>query len=234
MHNKTQKVHRVSYELAKGTIDEGLLVRHKCDNKQCCNPDHLELGTAIDNAADYFNRREITIPSKLNKELEKQIKNCNSLVEICAFHITNGVLNNNSCISSIATPRPDGYYRVIYKSKRYYLHRLILADKLNKDYADINITRHTCNNKSCINPDHLVEGNRVENSLDSISIRKNVFLNKEIVLEIKKDLLNTNLDIRGSKKEFDKKWASKLSVSEAAISNVRIGKTWSDVKLNNG
>jgi HNH endonuclease len=44
--------HRIVYHVWWGPIRYGLLVRHRCDNPPCSNPDHLELGTASDNAQD--------------------------------------------------------------------------------------------------------------------------------------------------------------------------------------
>lgn len=77
--NKKYTVHRFVYEQMFGEIPEGLEVRHRCDNRSCCNPYHLELGTHGDNMRDMVERGRSAKGSKkknarLTEENVREIK----------------------------------------------------------------------------------------------------------------------------------------------------------------
>ena len=56
IEGKVYKAHRVSWVIHFGDIPLETLVLHKCDNSKCVNPEHLFLGTHMDNRIDAINK----------------------------------------------------------------------------------------------------------------------------------------------------------------------------------
>ena len=56
-NSKTDKAHRVAWEIAnRESVPSNLKVLHTCDNRHCCNPKHLFIGTQQDNMDDMVNK----------------------------------------------------------------------------------------------------------------------------------------------------------------------------------
>lgn len=71
--------HRVSWQLRHGEIPEGMFACHKCDVRNCVNPDHLFLGDHASNVADMMAKGrqakgEASGPSKLNPDKVRAIR----------------------------------------------------------------------------------------------------------------------------------------------------------------
>lgn len=72
LNGKTQKAHRVSYEIFKGKIPDGKLVCHSCDEPSCVNPDHLFIGTNYTNNLDKTKKGRAA--KKLSADQVKEIR----------------------------------------------------------------------------------------------------------------------------------------------------------------
>lgn len=79
---KKKTIHRLVYQEHFGRIDEDLVIRHKCDNRLCINPEHLEIGTHSENVMDRDIRHRTAIGnrngrSKLDEDKIRYIRNSN-------------------------------------------------------------------------------------------------------------------------------------------------------------
>jgi hypothetical protein len=111
LFKKKHLAHRVAFLFAYGTVPEELCVLHVCDNPICCRPDHLFLGTRIDNNHDCLekgrhsrtsrNRGESCGSSKLKEADVKMIRERYATETITQARLANEYGVNQSTITYI-------------------------------------------------------------------------------------------------------------------------------------
>lgn len=61
---------RLAWEITNGPVARGKMCCHVCDNRACCNPAHMFLGTAQDNMADMRAKGRAVPPPRLRQDGE--------------------------------------------------------------------------------------------------------------------------------------------------------------------
>ena len=68
---KTISAHRHAYELSKGSIPHGGQVLHRCDNPSCVNPEHLFIGSNVDNMRDMSSKGRASMAKLTPGDVER-------------------------------------------------------------------------------------------------------------------------------------------------------------------
>lgn len=72
VNGRSQRAHRIGYEIQFGDIPEGMMGCHRCDNPSCVRPDHIFPGTTKDNSEDARRKGRLATgdrsPSRLHPE----------------------------------------------------------------------------------------------------------------------------------------------------------------------
>lgn len=71
--NRLVNAHRFIWEITNGKIPDGYYVCHKCDIRNCVNPEHLFLGTHNDNMRDMVNKNHSTKGNRHSSKLYPEL-----------------------------------------------------------------------------------------------------------------------------------------------------------------
>lgn len=123
---------RLAYEEANGPIPKGFCIHHRCRNKRCVSPKHLQ----ILELAEPLNRSgSVVLGDRFWSKVSK---------------IPGG------CWEWVARGS-GGYGSFRFAGKNTHPHRLACAGYYDKKLADLKglVVHHNCKNKGCVNPKHL-------------------------------------------------------------------------------
>ena len=111
--NRNVRAHRVAYELFVGSIPNGHLICHHCDNRWCVNPQHLFAGTHKDNLVDMGQkgRQRLQIdPKSMTGKNNHQSKLTNNDVQRIKSLLRKG--GNQSAIAREHGVSPDAINKI--------------------------------------------------------------------------------------------------------------------------
>jgi hypothetical protein len=79
---KGSTAHKRSYEDHVGPVPKGSVLRHTCDNKACCNPDHLVIGSQRDNYYDMSEEKRSELHRKAGNTLSAKIESGEIMIDL--------------------------------------------------------------------------------------------------------------------------------------------------------
>jgi hypothetical protein len=129
------------------------------------------------------------------------------------------------CIIPLKKPMPSGYVQVLVFGYYDYAHRFVYEQITGKN-ADGLVVRHSCHNKSCINPDHLSLGTHADNVNDKVVAGRH----PHGVTHYKNKL--TEAQVRLIKADTQHTYAElshMFGISRGGIHNIKTGKSWKHI-----
>lgn len=138
--------------------------------------------------------------------------------------------NKNGCMEWTGSKFPNGYGQIKIKGKMMGAHRFSWK-LINSHIPEKMCICHICDNKICVNIEHLFLGTVKDNCLDKVSKKRSVFGERNGRCVIKES------DIQKIRKELSKgidqrDIAKKYGVAQTTISAIKLKKSWKYLKEN--
>lgn len=160
------RAHRLSFELANGSIPDGLQIHHTCDNPPCVRPQHLWAGSALENTADMIAKGRGWFGGLTRDEQWKS--QYQPTVELTAARFWAHVQKapGDQCWLWDTISPTARYGRLGVGGKQVAAHRLAYELVHGSIPAGLYVC-HICDTPACVRPSHLFLGTALENNQDS-------------------------------------------------------------------
>jgi hypothetical protein len=119
---------------------------------------------------------------------------------------------------------PNGYGQVHLKGKTVLAHRAAY-EVANGPIPDGLFVLHSCDNRKCVNPDHLSVGTRDDNAADMVSKLRQAHGTKNGHAKLTSEQVRDIRAAIGSCKEI----GARYSVTYSTVSMIRSGRIWKHV-----
>jgi hypothetical protein len=119
---------------------------------------------------------------------------------------------------------PNGYGQVSYKQKPHYAHR-VAWELANGPILDGLYVLHTCDNRKCVNPEHLFLGTFNDNMADMVSKQRQASGNRSGRRKLNSDQARAIRSEIGTQVEIGKRYG----VTASIVSMIRSGRIWRNI-----
>lgn len=162
---RMKQAHRVAWELARGAIPAGAWVLHDCGNPTCVNVEHLKIGDASENGADFRRHYaehgypKIAATPLVRVRAERKIMDASEVRRILDYDPATGLFrwkrradreqswNTKHACKIAGCKLPNGYRYIMIMGKLHLAHRLAVlwmtgawpsdqVDHINNDRCD--------------------------------------------------------------------------------------------------
>lgn len=132
-------------------------------------------------------------------------------------------MNDDPCIESNYKPGKRGYPRRSKNGKTVYIHRLVWEQHKGL-IPDGHCVLHKCDNRKCININHLFLGTKADNSADMANKKRSTIGERNPKAKLTWEQVR---EIRQSS-EKTRNLVLKYQVCRATINYIRANKTWKE------